>query len=521
MANMSTQEPETVPELLGAMAAKHGPDTFLITEEQEMTYAELNERSDRVAAALRRDGVKKSDRVCILMDNRTEFLSLWFGIAKLGAVMVTLNTRLQREGLTHNVSVAEPTAFVLGGSYVHKYEQIADDVPDIDSLYVENETELSGTAPISDLFEAEPMDEPPKPSISKGDPMSIIFTSGTTGAPKGVVLPQYAYVNTARQVAETIYEVRDDDRFFTCLPLYHCNAQMLTTIPAMYAGVEVAMVDQFSASQFIDQLREFDATIFNYLGMMIKAIYKQEPQPDDADNPARVAFGVPTPEDIWPEFEERFGVELLEGYGATETGCVCASGSPGNMKVGSCGKPLGDNEIAILDDDADLLPPGEVGEIVMHPGQTNIWMKEYFGNPEATVEAWQDLWLHLDDLGYIDEDGWLHYVGRKSSVIRHRGENITPTEIESVLESHDRVEEAAVVGVDSEMTEQDVKAVVLADGDVTAPALVEHCGARLASFKLPRYVEFVDEIPKTATNKIRRAKLQDRDNRDAWDGLAK
>jgi acyl-CoA synthetase (AMP-forming)/AMP-acid ligase II len=519
---MSATDLDTVPELLAERVEEHGPETYLITEDVEWTYEQLDERSDRVAGAFRDSGVEKGDRVCILMDNRAEFLALWHGIAKIGAVMVTLNTRLQREGLVHNVSVAEPKAFVLGGSYVRKYERIADEIPDVDLLYAEQGTDLRETTALSELFEAPPREQPPGDSValSRGDPMSIIFTSGTTGPPKGVVLPHYSYVNSARQVSEIIYEVRDDDRFFTCLPLYHCNAQMLTSLPAMYAGVDVAIVDQFSASRFIDQLREYDATIFNYLGMMIKAIYKQDPRPDDADNPARVAFGVPTPEDIWTEFEDRFDVELFEGYGATETGCACASGSPRNMKVGSCGKPFDDNEIAILDDEGRELPPGEVGEIVMRPGQTNTWMTEYFGNPEATVEAWQDLWLHLDDLGYIDEDGWLHYVGRKSSVIRHRGENITPTEIEGILESHDAVEEAAVVGVESDMTEEDVKAFVVASGTVTEQDLIDLCEPRLASFKIPRYVKFVAEIPKTATNKIRRAELQDRDNEGAWDRLA-
>jgi len=519
---MSDIELETVPELLAKRVEEYGPRSYVITDDGRWTYSDINNWSDRIAGALRDNGIGKGDRVCIMMDNRAEYLALWFAIAKIGAVMVTLNTRLGRDGLVHNVSVAEPSAFILGKPYVEKFKKIVDEVPAVESLYVEGSIEGLETKPFTTLFDAHPSEDSPGESVSlsRDDPMSIIFTSGTTGQPKGVVLPHYAYINTARQVADIIYNVQEGDRFFTCLPLYHCNAQMLTSLPALYAGVDIAMVNEFSASQFIDQLRKYDATIFNYLGMMIKAIYKQEPRPNDADNSARVAFGVPTPEDIWEKFEERFDVELLEGYGSTETGCVCASGTPGNMKVGACGKPLGDNEIAVLGENGKRLPPGEVGEIVMRPGGANTWMKEYFGNPKATVDAWEDLWLHLDDLGYIDEDGWLHYVGRTASVIRHRGENITPTDIEPVLESQDAVEEAAVVGVKSNMTEEDIKAFIVASGDINEPELIEQCESRLASFKIPRYIESVDELPKTATNKLRRTVLRERDNADAWDRRA-
>lgn len=517
MTITDTDTPETVPAFLDYKADQNGDETFLVFRDQEVSYAELRANADRVARNLRERGIERGDTVALFLENKPTYLYLWFGIMKAGAVMVTLNTQLRRDGLVHNLSVAEPEALVVGADHAAKVSNALGDAPDI--AHVFSEGGRDDHAPLDELFESSDASLPPNDSFEKSDSASIIFTSGTTGQPKGVLLPHYAYVNTGRQVAEIMYEVETGDRFFNCLPLYHCNAQMLTVMAAMYGDVSVALEDHFSASKFLDWLRKYDATIFNFLGMMLKAVYKQDERPDDADNPARIAFGVPIPEEIWEECEERFGLELLEAYGATETGCACASGRPGENPIGACGLPWDDNQIRIVDDQGDPLPPGEVGEIVMRPGQANTWFKGYYNNPEATVEAWQDLWLHLDDLGYVDEDGWLYFVGRKSSVIRHRGENIAPTQIENVLESHPGVDEAVAVGIPSEMTEEDVMVFVVGSG-VEEAELVDWCRERLAEFKIPRYVSFVDEIPKTATNKIRRTELRDRGTDGAWDRLA-
>jgi acyl-CoA synthetase (AMP-forming)/AMP-acid ligase II len=276
----------------------------------------------------------------------------------------------------------------------------------------------------------------------------------------------------------------------------------------------------FSASNYWDQVRKYDATIFNYLGTMIQVLLSQVDDPED--NPAVYGFGAAAPEERIEDFEDRFGVELVEVYGLSETGTLATFNPTGDgnaTRAGSIGRPVSYADVRVVDDQDNPVEPGENGEIVVRPTRSNTMMREYYEKPIQTVEDWQNLWFHTGDIGYEDEDGRLYFVDRKAYSIRRRGENISSFEVESVIDDHPDVQESAVVGVPSDLGEEDVKAVIIPahDGDIDPLDIVQWCEDRLAYFKVPRYVETTDAFPKTATERTEKYKLKDEGVADAWD----
>jgi len=518
---------ETLRDLIVDRAKEYGSKVFLNFEGKEVTYDKIDEKSNRLANGLLKRGIKKGDHIAVWMNNRPEYLELFFAAAKIGATLVTVNSQLKAEDGKYVIDDSDATLIIVGEECISTYQRIKDNLPKIKEAFylIDNnyltpeETEKldkSGLKPFSELYS----DDYSLPSIDvhKSTPLGLIYTSGTTGLPKGVLLPQFAYINTGHWYAKYVLEATDKDIFFTCLPLYHCNAQIFTTATALTVGASIAMVKKFSASRFFDEIRRYGATIFNFLGMMLVAIYKQPERPDDPDHPARVGFGIPIPVEIAEKFEKRFNVILLEGYGATETGCGFVFCRRKERKLGAAGKVLPYAEIMIVDENDEPLPPGKIGEIVMRPKIPNVWMIEYYKKPDKTVKAWRNLWLHLDDLGYIDENGWLYFCGRKGDWIRRRGENISAIEIENVIDKHPKVFKSAVIGVPSELTEMEIKAVIVPKPDVelTPEEIVEYLADKIAPFKIPRYIEFVKELPTTPTGKIQKYLLS-KDTKNCWD----
>jgi acyl-CoA synthetase (AMP-forming)/AMP-acid ligase II len=335
------------------------------------------------------------------------------------------------------------------------------------------------------------------------------------------MLPHFSYINTGWEFVDHV-DLTTEDRPFTTLPLFHCNAQQLTTMGTMLAETDFALMRWFSASNFWDQIRRYEGTLFHYIGTMIQVLYNQDERPDDADHDVRLGIGAAAPQDIIPAFEERFGLELLEGYGQTELATAATSVRPGESHKsaeGKIGEVWDHLELRIVDEHDDPVPQGEEGEIVARPTRPNTVMLGYYGKPEKTVETWKNLWLHTGDLGKVDEDGELRFVDRMAFFIRRRGENVSSYEVENAVASHDAVEESAAIGVPSELGEEDIKIVVRTKpGRSVEPLeLVKHCEARLAYFKVPRYVEFTDSFPKTETERIRKNELKEAGIGDAWD----
>jgi crotonobetaine/carnitine-CoA ligase len=278
----------------------------------------------------------------------------------------------------------------------------------------------------------------------------------------------------------------------------------------MVADAQVVLSDRFSASNFWDEIRKYGATQFNYLGAVMTILSKQEPKPEDADVKVRYAFGAACPADVMETLEERFGFMCLEGFGMSEIG-LAIHDAIGNRRRGSCGKVLdGFFDVKLFDDDDNEVATGEIGEIVVRPKMPYIMMTEYYNMPDKTLEAYRNLWFHTGDYAKKDADEFFYFVDRKKDAMRRRGENISSFEVEKVINTHPSVLESAVFAVPSELGEDEVMAaVVRKHGMNGSPAeLIEFCNDRMAHFAVPRYLDFVSELPKTPTNRIEKYRLR-------------
>lgn len=497
--------------MVRAKALKNDSRTALRFPTGELSYANLDRESDRVAAGLRQSGIQKGDRVAALIGNRPEFPLLWFGVAKARAVFVPLNTALHGDLLRYELADCHPKAVVAESDLYPNYAEVADwgGSPSIWAVNsgASETASPTGTSRFSELHAS--LAEPPADLPNPWEPASILYTSGTTGRPKGTVLPHRRLVNTPREIGLRA-DLSPDSVLFTALPLYHCNAQEKTTLVALLNDLTATFDDRFHASTFWETASRFQATHVALLTTMISILYKQPAKPSDRAHRVRVATASGTPTAIWKEFEARFGLRIIESYGMTECGCTTLMNPPKAIRTGSVGLPLGFVDAQIVDDFDHPVPTGTRGELVVRPRQPFTMFLEYFGKPEKTVEAWRNLWFHTGDLLKQDEDGYFYFIDRKGDVIRRRGENLAPYDVEIALTQHPAVLECVVVGVPSELGEEDVKAYVQLRPGTTATAedLFQFAVEHLPFFMVPRYLEFVPEIPKTANQKAQRYRLR-------------
>ncbi|MFC3886534.1 AMP-binding protein [Bacillus songklensis] len=504
------------------------PDkVYLQFEQQRITYEELYNRIAKTAAGFHELGIRKGDKVCVMLNNSPEYLDVWFGLSFLGAILVPLNVHLKGEGLRYILSHSDCKAIVVDKGFINQIapclSSLSKEIKVIiqgknDSVIInENGAEIS-TINLEGLLKNNNQ-YLPNITISQEAINSILYTSGTTGLPKGVMLSHAAYVNSAQAFADRMIHARSEDILFTTLPLFHINAQAHTTLGAIHANATIAMSKKFSASRFWDEIRFHGATIFNSLGSMIPILCKQPEREDDDNNPARITACAATPKEFWRRFEERFGVKIVEGYGLTETTGFCVSNPLEANRVSSIGKPFPYVDTKVIDENGNHLPPGGIGEILIRPLEPHCLMEGYYKMPEKTEEAMEDGWFHTGDRGYEDEDGYLYFCDRLKQCIRRRGENISSWEIEKVADDHPKVLESAAVGVPSEVGEEDVKLyIVLKKGEtMTYEEVIDWCEERMAYFMVPRYVQYVESFPKTATERIQKFKLKEEGIGTAWD----
>ncbi len=505
--------PWVLGELIEERAERLGDKVFLRFKDQSISYQEINRYANRCANGFKSLGIRKGDKVSIMLPNCLEFIYIWFGLAKCGAVEVPVNVSYKGEFLRHIVDQSDSRVFVIAHEFLDRLKLIEDELKKLEKVVVLGDGERGGTSGFKfpminfkDLFNQseDPVDEKVLPS----DPISIIYTSGTTGPSKGALCPHKFYIVCAEKMLE-YREGGKDDIFYTFLPLYHFNAQVLTTLTTLIAEAEMVLADRFSASRFWDEVRHYGATQFNYLGAVIPILAKQPPKPDDLDNPIRIALGAGCPPAVMEEVEKRFGMKCLEGYGMTEIG-IPIHVRVNDRRPGSCGKPMDIYEIKLVDDQDNEVPVGEVGEFVFRPREPFTMMLEYYNMPEKTLEAFRNLWFHTGDLGRKDEDGYFYFVDRKKDALRRRGENISSFEVERAVNSHPSVLESAAVAVPSEVGEDEVKiCVVLKPGErLTPEELIKHCNERMPYFAVPRYVEFMESLPKTPTERVEKYKLK-------------
>jgi crotonobetaine/carnitine-CoA ligase len=516
--------------LLGRMleerAAEYGSREFLNFKGQRaITYQELNETANRFANGLSSLGLRKGAKLAVMLPNCAEYLYLLFGAAKIGAVLVPVNTAYKGDLLAHVLTNSDAELLVADPQYMQVISEIADKLEALPKLLVigagqEQRADLIAqfeTAGVEEVFEAASSDAPIA-DIGHTDPVMILYTGGTTGQSKGVVMSHHFYCFYAQMVARSI-GYTEQDVSYTCMPLFHVNAQIGSVVAALYAGARVALYERFSAGTFWDEIRRSQATVFLGMGAVGNILMKNPPTPSDIDSQVRLAVVVPPPADL-EGFERRFGLRIIyETFGMTE--CLIV---PPKLyeprKPGCCGKPVPEYEIRIADEDDRALETGKTGEILMRPRRPFTMMSGYYKMPEATLEAFRNLWFHTGDLGYLDDEGFLYYAGRKKDAIRRRGENISAYDIESVVNQHPLVLESAAVAVPSELGEDDVKIVLVPRPGVQFPAedIIRFCESRMAYFMVPRYVEFRDSLPKNPSQRIEKYKLRAEGNSEAtWD----
>jgi crotonobetaine/carnitine-CoA ligase len=507
----------TIPNLFDAAVEEAATRTWLLHDDREFTYEQARERVGTAAGALTGLGVGKGDLVLATMRNTPEYLFTWLALMRLGAILVAADPAGSANELAGLVRQTEPRLIVtdpglheVAGAALDALRPSARRV-DVDTLFAGGAGDPAGTAG-------------PRPE----DPAVLIPTSGTTGRSKLVTQTHLAYV-LAGEGFPWWLELGSEDRLMTSLPLFHINAPAYSVLGSVAARASLVLLRRFSASTFIDSARRYGATEFNAIGAMIEMLMLQPERPDDADNPLRLCYTGPSPtKERQLEIERRFGLRIVCGYALSETpyGMIWRRGTRPYGTLGSVRQhpTQGEvNEARVLVDGRPAAP-GEVGELEL---RNPAVMKGYWGMPEETAKVLSpDGWLRTGDLVHANEDGTYTFIGRQKEIIRRRGENLAPAEVEEVLASHPDVVEAAVVGVPSELSEEEVKAfVVLRDPPaVTDPEVfrVIHSwlSERLTRFKVPRYLEAVTELPHTPTGRVAKHQLPRDRTPQEWDAEA-
>ncbi len=501
---------------------QYGNRGFLYFKDQVFGYKDFDRESDKVAAGLQSLGVCKGDKVAIVMNNQPEFLFLWFGLSKLGAIEVPINTAQKGNLLIYILDKADCRFVVAESSFLDRVGPVLKDLPKLEKVVV-----LSGAGegmphlgkPVFDYRKVVDNDGRYKEvEVSWSDPFAIMFTSGTTGPSKGVLLP-HNFALCAGENASEVGKYDEKDCLYNPFPLFHANAQLPCTMAALVSGARMALEERFSASRFWDDVKRYNCTESNFVGGVLPILFKADPKPNDANNSMRVMVGAGAPKDIIDAFEKRFGVTVLDTYGTTEVGLPMMS-TPNKRKPGSCGSPRPDYTVKVVDDNDIEVGPNTPGELVIRPGKPFTVLLEYYKMADKTVEAWRNLWFHTGDYLYYDEDGLFYFVDRKKDSLRRRGENISSFEVEAVVRSHPAVQEVAVVAAKSEVGEDEVMVcVTLKPGPTLTPEeLIAHCESRMAYFMIPRYIRFMERMPKTPTERVEKYRLREEGiTRDTWD----
>lgn len=514
--------PRTLGAILRRQSADHPGSEFLVFPDRSWTYAAFDAWVDRIACGLAARGIGKGTKVAIMLPNCSEFVGVWFACARIGAVEVPVNVNVRGQLLGHILRQSDAAMLVAHASHLDDIGAVLDDLPCLSTVISVGGGRFGPafaglqTGPFADLDIAGAT--PPEVELSPDDPAAIIFTSGTTGPSKGAVL-SHTYFWWFGERCCQLRGMAEDECLYTCLPLFHANAQALTVMPALLRGRKAVLDTHFTASGFWDRMRTFGATQFNYIGGMIPILMKQPPDAGDRDHRVRLALGAAAPPNQWRAFEDRFGLRIMECYGQTED-CAVTANPVEDARIGSIGKPVWGYQMQVVDDAGQVLPDGETGEFVVRPEKPGILMKGYYRMPEETLAVFDDLWFHTGDFGWRDADGYFYFVDRKKDALRRRGENISAYEVELAINEHPAILESAVYAVPSDVGEDDVMvAAILKPGQtLTEAELIEHCQGRLAYFAVPRFVVFRAELPKTPTHRIEKYKLrQEGVTPDTWD----
>ena len=507
MLAMSFRSPENIRELLEAQVERSPDKEFLFIESdgRVFTYRQFNDQVNRAVGTLGSLGVKKGERVSLLLTNRAEYLVFYFACFKIGAWAGPVNALLKPKEIAFIIADSEAGTVVTQPDLLPHLDEARERVKSLRNVIVVGDDDSWSIETSSGTGKSNPT-----PEVNATDNAVIIYTSGTTGKPKGVLLTHGNLLSNARQIAEWL-ELTETDRSLMIMPLFHVNALMATGMAVLWVGGSIVLAPRFSASRHWETIARYGVSYFGSVATMLSMLNHTHPTGSparlDADQFRFALCGsAPVPIEVLKKFEALFDCPVIEGYGLSESTCR-ATFNPidEHRRVGSVGLPIG-NEMRIFDDDDRELGARQVGEIVLRG--PNI-MKGYYKNEKATRDAFRSGWFHTGDLGYRDEDGYFYVVDRKSDMIIRGGENIYPREIDEVLYQHPTVKDAATVGVPHELYGEEVKSfVVLRVGECTTEReLIEFCTERLADYKCPKSIEIVKDIPKGPTGKLLKREL--------------
>lgn len=530
---------ETLRDLWQSVVERKGRRHFLTFQNRvgdvfEYTYAAFDEDVNRIANVFLDLGIEKGDHVALHLHSSPEFLMCLFGLAKIGAVAVPINEQYLADEAEYILENSDAICVVVEPLFYETYQELlarghyfpkgvvvaraGTESPksniDFSSIYTPLGTVEEGQQGIYDFWMMRCEQSAilrDSCELASDDPVQIIYTSGTTSRPKGVVLTH------ANMVFSGLYgdwevSLRDSDRVLTSMPACHSNFQLAALMPVITAGASLIIVEKYSATRFMKQIRHYKATVIQCVAMMLRTLLLQPVDPEEKNHCVReVLYFIPITDAEKEEFEQRFNMRIMNTYGSTESiGWAITDPPVGARNWPSVGRAGLGYKARICDMEDNELPPGEVGEIQIKGERGRSVMLEYYNNPEATENTFSvDGWLKTGDQGYQDDNGWFYFVDRKVNMVKRSGENISTTELEEILEQHPAIAEAAVIGVPDPIRDQAIKAFVrFAPGESMTLAEVEqYCKDHMASFKVPTFYEVVEDFPRTCSMKIEKKLL--------------
>jgi carnitine-CoA ligase len=507
----------TLPAMLTRQAERFAQKPLVSAGGTMWSYADTRAAAARFAGTLRSAGIQPGDRVAVISSNRIEFLEVVLGCAWLGAIAVPINVASRGPQLQHILSNCKARLLVTEAAYGENLALLEPRDLAIEAIWLIGaaaDIRLGDVAAVSLPQGSEPIAAAP---VRPGDPALILYTSGTTGPSKGVCCPQAQYfwwaVNTA-----SLLQLRADDVLCTSLPLFHTNA-LNTFYQALLTGSSVHYEKRFSASGFFASLAHHRATITYLLGAMVPILLSRSVSPEETTHSVRIALAPGVPAQFHQEFTRRTGIRLLDGWGSTETNFVLGT-TIERQKPGLMGPVFEGFQARVVDDQDNEVADDTAGELIVRADDAFAFATGYFGTPEKTVEAWRNLWFHTGDRVVRQPDGYFRFVDRLKDAIRRRGENISSFEVEQVLLSHAAVANAAAFPVRSPLAEDEVMAAVVRHPgrQLTEAELIAFCEPRLPYFAVPRYLEFMSELPMTESGKVQKYKLRERGvSERTWD----
>ncbi len=512
----------TVGECIRARAVAF-PDRVAIdmVGEGRETYSECFTASLRVARGLMAAGVRQNDTVVVMAPNCLTSIHAWLGINLAGATEVTINTAYRAKLLEHAINISGARVVIAAVEFLPVLRESEDALPKLQQIIVFDPAGARtsseppafnriGLLPFEEML-ARPSDAE-LPTVRMSDIASVIYTSGTTGPAKGIMMPHAQVCGLAKQSIDGL-RLGEDDAFYCFHPLFHMAGKFMAVFAMLMAGGRIILDRTFKAELWVDRVREFGATVGLAHGPMVEMIYAQPERPEDRDHGVRRLLAAPFPKAIARQFEARFNLRGIEVWGMTEINIGTWRPYDEPLRLGSCGRISEEwVELRVVDPQTDAeLPVGEAGELVIRPKKPFVFMSGYIGMPEKTLEAWRNLWFHSGDIGYLDSEGYCYFVDRLGDRIRRRAENISSYDIEAAAAAHPAVAEAAAVGVASEFEADDeikICLVLKPDAVVTEEDMLRHLAATLPHYMVPRYIEFMQALPRTPTNKVKKAELR-------------